>query len=156
MDSKTNSQTAAALATLFGVGRAPIASGTVASIAALPLAFVIHYVAGAWVLFACAIAAAALGIWACDIYARESGIKDPSECVIDELAGQWLACAFAPLSLYGYALAFLLFRIFDVAKPWPISAAERQPGGLGIMLDDVIAGLFAGLLVALVRYAGLV
>jgi len=151
----STTQNAAAMATLFGIGRAP-APGTVASLAALPFAFGIHYVGGGWLLFASAIGATALGIWACEIYARETGIKDPSECVIDELAGQWFACAFAPLSLYGFALAFLLFRIFDIAKPWPISAAERQPGGLGIVLDDVIAGLFAGVLVAAARYAGIV
>lgn len=145
-----------AAATLFGIGRAPVAPGTLGSLAALPFAWGIATLGGPLLLFVFALGATALGIRACDIYARGTGKTDPSECVIDELAGQWFACVFAPLSLWGYVLAFIAFRIFDIAKPWPISAAERRPGGLGIMLDDVAAGLFAGIAVAAVHAAGLV
>jgi phosphatidylglycerophosphatase A len=96
---------------------------------------------------------------------RETGRIDPSECVIDELAGQWLACAFALLSFGGllpanhlslpaFGLAFVLFRLFDIWKPWPVSWAENSlKGGLGVMMDDIVAGLMAGVLVALARYA---
>jgi phosphatidylglycerophosphatase A len=83
--------------------------------------------------------------------------------VIDELAGQWLACAFAvlplaglpaaPITLPGFFLAFALFRLFDIWKPWPVSWADQKlPGGLGVMADDMIAGLMAGLLVMAARY----
>ena len=87
--------------------------------------------------------------------------------VIDELAGQWLACAFAILpfggwlaadtiSLPAFALAFLLFRLFDIWKPWPVSWADSNlKGGIGVMTDDMIAGLMAGILVALARHFGL-
>ena len=149
-----------ALATLFGIGRARFAPGTVASLVALPFAWAIATEGGrAWLLFA-AIAAASVGGWACELYVRETGRDDPRECVIDELAGQWLACAFAPLViLHGipaYALAFVLFRALDITKPWPISALEELPGGLGVVADDLLAGLVAGLLVAVVAHAGLV
>jgi phosphatidylglycerophosphatase A len=76
--------------------------------------------------------------------------------VIDEVAGQLLACAFAPLSLAGFALAFLLFRLFDISKLWPISAAERLRGGLGIVVDDLVAGLIAGLIVAVFASTGFI
>lgn len=143
-------------ATLFGIGKLPVAPGTAASLAALPFAWGLATLGGPWLVFAAALGATVLGIRASDLYAREMRQTDPSECVIDELAGQWLACVFAPLSLWGFSLAFLAFRLLDIAKPWPISAAERARGGLGIMLDDVAAGLFAGLAVAAMHGAGLV
>lgn len=142
------SRAANLIATVFYVGRFPVAPGTLASAIALPFAWLILRYDSAVGLCAAAFVAAALGVWACDVYVRETGKQDPSECVIDELAGQWLACAFAPLSLEGFALAFVLFRLFDVTKIWPISAAERLNGGLGVVADDMVAGLFAGLLVA--------
>ena len=86
-----------------------------------------------------------------------TGRDDPSECVIDEVAGQFLACAMAPLSLFGFLLAFALFRLFDISKLWPISEAERLRGGLGqSMADDMVAGLLAGLIVAVVASLGLI
>jgi phosphatidylglycerophosphatase A len=101
----------------------------------------------------------ASGIWACGVHARKVGLYDPSECVIDEVAGQWIALI--PIALMGhardwrhYGLAFLLFRLFDIWKPWPISAAERLPGGLGVMMDDIVAGFAAALLLwAALAYA---
>jgi phosphatidylglycerophosphatase A len=149
-----------AIATLFGIGRVRTAPGTVASLVGLPLAWIIAAEGSRAVLLLAAVLAAALGGWACEHYVRETGNTDPSECVVDELAGQWLACAFCPLQLWhglpAYALAFVLFRILDIAKPWPISAAEKLHGGLGVMADDLLAGLIAGLLVAVAAHAGLV
>ncbi len=140
------------ISTMGGIGFTPGMPGTAGSFAALPLAAVIHYWGGPYLLFAAAIGVSLIGIWACDIYTRQNGIHDPSECVIDELAGQWFACAFVPLSLAGFTLAFLLFRILDMTKPWPISAAERNIGGLGVMLDDIVAGLIAGLILLALQY----
>ena len=119
----------------------PIAPGTVASVVALPLAWLIAAGAGddmAVDRWRSSSAHSASG--PANLYARETGSDDPSECVIDEVAGQWIACAFAPLSLWGFALAFVLFRLFDIIEAWPVSAAERLPGGLGIMADDIVAG----------------
>ncbi len=112
---------AESISTLFGIGRAAKAPGTVASLAALPFAAFISIGAGPFVLLLGGLAAFALGSWSCGVYARESGKDDPSECVIDELAGQWIACAFVPFSLVSFILAFALFRLFDIWKPWAVS-----------------------------------
>ena len=92
------------------------------------------------------------GVWASGRYARTRGEIDPSACVVDEVAGQWLASCFAALTLKGFVAAFLLFRVFDIFKPWPISAAEKLPGGYGIMADDLVAALAAGLGVFLLQH----
>lgn len=139
-------------ATLFGLGRARYAPGTMASLVSLPLAALIHYYAGPFALMIAAVFVSAVGAWACDLYMKRVGKADPSECVIDEMAGQFLACAFAPFSLVGYALAFALFRLFDITKLWPVSLAERVPGGTGVMLDDIVAGLMAGAILAAAQH----
>jgi phosphatidylglycerophosphatase A len=141
-----------AISTLFGIGYAPGAPGTAASAVALPIAWLIAGSAGRLALMLAAVAALAIGAWASELYAARSKTFDPSECVVDELAGQWIACAFAPVSLAGYALAFLLFRLFDVWKPWPIRHVERLHGGLGIMADDVVAALMAGVILAVLAH----
>jgi len=143
-------------ATVFGIGRSPWAPGTVASAVALPFAWIVLKYLGPVALFSLSFAVAAIGTWACEVYIRTTKETDPSECVIDEVAGQFLACALAPLSLYGFILAFALFRLFDISKLWPISEAEKMRGGLGIMADDMVAGLMAGLIVAVVASLGLI
>jgi phosphatidylglycerophosphatase A len=143
-------------ATVFGIGRSPVAPGTAASFMALPFAWIAMSWGGTVALLSLCFAVSAIGVYACDVYAKQKGSHDPSECVIDEVAGQCLACALAPLSVSGFALAFLLFRLFDISKLWPISAAERLPGGLGIMADDLVAGLIAGTIVAVFAAAGFV
>jgi len=143
-------------ATVFGIGRSPWAPGTVASAIALPVAWIVLKYLGPVALFSLSFAVAAIGTWACEVYVRTMEESDPSECVIDEVAGQFLACALAPLSLYGFILAFALFRLFDISKLWPISEAEKLRGGLGIMADDMVAGLLAGLIVAVVASLGLI
>lgn len=90
-----------------------------------------------------------IGVWACGAEAARRGRTDPGAVVIDEVAGQWLALALVaalqsrPISLGLVAVSFLLFRVADIAKPWPIRALERLPGGWGIMADDIAAGLLA-------------
>lgn len=143
-------------ATLFGLGRLGFAPGTLGSLVALPIAWLVMRFGGMYALLALSAATAIVGIWVSDAYARASGDKDPSECIIDELAGQFLACALAPLSLGSFALAFVLFRLFDISKLWPISAVERIGGGAGIVGDDMMAGLIAGIVVAVASTAGLV
>ena len=146
----------APIATLFGIGRFPYAPGTLASAFALPLAAAIQYLAGPYGVLAAAIIATLIGLWASAHYVRLTGNPDPSECVVDELAGQWFACALAcllaPFTIISYGLAFLLFRLFDITKLWPVSAAERAPGGVGVMLDDVVAGLMAGAFILIARH----
>jgi phosphatidylglycerophosphatase A len=145
----------ARLATLFGIGRMPHAPGTAASLVAAAVAWPIAAAAGSWVLLPLGVAVGLAAVPIADRYARECGRDDPSDCVIDELAGQWLACAFAPLSLWGFMLAFVAFRLFDMTKLWPVSAAERLKGGVGIVADDIVAGLLAGVVVMLLWRLGL-
>jgi phosphatidylglycerophosphatase A len=148
------------IASVLGIGYFPVASGTVMSIIAVPLAVVIARTGGGGVAVVVAsLLAFVIGIWACGDHVRATGRDDPSECVIDELAGQWLACAgvlFAPASAAEIAVAFLLFRLFDILKPWPISAAERLPGGMGVMADDMLAGLAAAIIAAGVQYTRII
>jgi len=135
------------LATGFGIGHIPFASGTFASAAALPFGFGLILL-GWQALAAASLVAVTIGVWACGQHAAGLKVVDPSECVLDEVAGQWIALA--PIALYArpfdwapYVLGFFFFRLFDVLKFWPMSAAETLPGGYGIMADDVLAGLFA-------------
>ena len=141
---------AAAVATLGGLGHAVRgAPGTIASVVALLFAWGLGNAWGPYAVIAAAVAASAVGFWAAEHYVRECTSSDPSECVIDEIAGQFLACAFAPRTVLAYTLAFVFFRTLDILKPWPIGAAERLPGGVGIMADDLVAGLLSGLAVML-------
>ncbi|MDE2492798.1 MAG: phosphatidylglycerophosphatase A [Alphaproteobacteria bacterium] len=141
---------------MFGIGRAPLAPGTAASLVATLIAWPITFFAGHWALLLLGVAVGLAAVPVADRYAHECGRDDPSECVIDELAGQWLTCAFAPLSLWGFTLAFLAFRLFDTTKLWPVSAAERLSGGVGIVADDIVAGLLGGVVVLLFYRFGLV
>jgi phosphatidylglycerophosphatase A len=147
---------ATALSTFFGIGYVRLAPGTVASVVALPLAWLILWKFGPVALAGASIATFAVGIWSTGVYEAKIGGSDPSECVIDEVAGQWLACAVAPLSLSGFTLAFVLFRFFDITKLWPVSLGERLPGGWGIMTDDMIAGAMSAILVVALRWQGLI
>jgi phosphatidylglycerophosphatase A len=144
------------VSTFFGIGYARIAPGTVASAVALPLAWLIVWKLGPTALMIASLATYLIGIWSCGAHAARTGAPDPSECVIDEVAGQWLACAFAPLSIVGFGIAFALFRFFDISKLWPVSLGESLSGGWGIMTDDMIAGLLSAIIIAGLRWQGLV
>ncbi|MDJ0896279.1 MAG: phosphatidylglycerophosphatase A [Alphaproteobacteria bacterium] len=132
------------LATWFGVGLIPIAPGTFGSLAALPFAWLMLELGGLWLLLLATVAVFAAGCWAAGRYAAASANSDPGAVVVDEVAGQWLALALAAPDLGQFALAFVLFRLFDILKPWPVGWAERRfSGGFGIMIDDIAAALYA-------------
>ncbi len=140
-----------ALSTLGGLGGFSSMPGTVASIVAcfaiLPL-----FSTTLLILLICVVSV--VGVWASQRYAIEQGIHDPSEVVIDEAVGIWIAMLghVTPETL-GYAIpALFLFRVFDILKPVPVSTAERLPGGWGIMADDVVAGVLANGLLWLLRW----
>jgi inositol phosphorylceramide synthase catalytic subunit len=136
------------LATWFGCGLVPIAPGTVASAAAIPIYLVALLGGRTGVAFA-AILVASVGIWAASLVARELGEKDPPLVVIDEVAG--LLLTMLPVghaSPRAIAVGFLCFRVLDVVKPWPVRQVERLPSGWGIVLDDVAAGLLGGCIMA--------
>jgi len=142
------------LATWFGAGLSPKAPGTVGSLAALIFALPVPMLGfSPLVLLAAAFLLLPIGIWAGARYAEMNGAKDPGAVVIDEVVGQWMVLALAPATPLGWLIAFVLFRFFDIFKPWPVSWADRKlDGGLGIMMDDVIAGLYGMALMALVTY----
>lgn len=130
----------------FGyVGFFPIAPGTAGSLAALaPYAFVRWIGMPAFELGLIALVLGG-GIWAANGAERALGQKDPGPIVIDEVLGMLITLALVPLSVTGVVLGFLWFRLFDVVKPFPADRMERLPGGLGVMLDDAVAGLYAHL-----------
>ena len=132
------------LATGFGIGFLPISPGSWASLLALPIAWTIVWLSGVAGLAVATGLAFALGWWAAATVAKASSTKDPAVIVIDEVAGQWLVLLRPPLDPLAYVLAFLLFRILDIWKPWPVRWADREVrGGLGIMLDDLLAAVYA-------------
>ena len=137
------------LSTWFWVGLIPKAPGTFGSLAALPLAWLIQAYWGPLALGIGAIAVFLIGCWSSAHYIRDFDESDPGEVVIDEVAGQWIACLLLPPGmLWAYLAAFVLFRLFDIFKPWPISVLDRHGrGGIGIMQDDVLAGVFAFILI---------
>ena len=133
------------IATGCGIGYLPIAPGTWASLISLPLAWLIAQNFGQVGLAAAALGALIVGIWASGTIERLRGEKDPSSVVIDEIAGQWFALTVVAPDLLLYGAGFVLFRIADIFKPWPVSWAESLPGGFGVMMDDVLAGIYAGI-----------
>ncbi|MBE1236733.1 phosphatidylglycerophosphatase A [Phaeovibrio sulfidiphilus] len=140
-----------ALTTWFGAGASPVAPGTAGSLAALPCAALVVWLAGPVGLLIAAVVVTVVGIFAASAHVRHTGEDDPGRIVIDEVAGQWITLLAAPLNPVAYLTGFVLFRFFDILKPWPVRAIDRAlKGGAGIMLDDVAAGLYAlGCMVAL-------
>ena len=132
------------LGTWFGAGLLPVMPGSWGSLAALPCAWVIRSLWGVAGLAIAAVITFAAGCWAAGTIANKSGVKDPGAIVIDEVAAQWLVLLPAPLHPLPYVVAFVLFRIFDIWKPWPVGLADhRVHGGFGIMLDDLLAAVYA-------------
>lgn len=141
------------LALGFGSGLVPVAPGTFGTLAALPLWFLVANAAIYWQLLFI-VAGFIAGIWFCSVASRNLGVHDHGGIVWDEFVGVWITLAFAPFSWLNLLIGFCLFRFFDVLKPWPIKWFDRKVhGGLGVMLDDVIAGLFAGICLYLVNVA---
>ena len=146
---------AVALATVGGVGYAPIASGTVGSLVALPL---IPFLAALRDRAPAAYAALVLGlvavaVWAAGRAEDALGMEDHPHIVIDEVAGLVVAGAFLPATWLAAGVAFVLFRIFDVVKPFPARQIDGGvEGGLGVVGDDLVAGLYAGLLTRLLLW----
>lgn len=148
----------AAIATFFGAGFLKPASGTWASAITVALAVAAYQAGWALAIPVAFVVATVLGFWAVPRYLAVTGGDDPSEVVIDEVAGQLLAISFTVIPLWrhgvpdlltgawpGWVAPFLLFRLFDIWKPWLVGRADRMEGATGVMLDDLWAGLFAGL-----------
>lgn len=138
------------IATWFGAGDLPGAPGTWGSLAALPAALALVLLGGQYLLAVFVLVAFVAGVWAAGQLASFHRQEDPQRVVIDEVAGQWLAILPVALDWRYYVVAFLLFRFLDITKPWPLRKLERLPGGVGIMADDIGAGIYAGILTWLI------
>ncbi|RCK26304.1 MULTISPECIES: phosphatidylglycerophosphatase A family protein [Thalassospira] len=141
-------------ATWFYSGKSPKAPGTMGSFAALPFGWLLWAYGGNTALIVASIVVFVFGVFIADRYSHMIGVHDAGEIVIDEVVGQWMCLMVIPLGngwidlawLFG---AFVAFRVFDVLKPWPIRWVDRRVGGgFGIMCDDVLAGIFAMIILA--------
>ncbi|WP_227268032.1 phosphatidylglycerophosphatase A family protein [Roseobacter weihaiensis] len=150
------SRTARLIGTVLGVGYVRPAPGTWGSLIALPWAWLLHVLGGFPLLCLAVVAAFFKGWWATGVMTKGAADHDPSEIVVDEVVGQWIALlplSYAAWSMGisvlvmwpGWIAAFVLFRLFDIWKPGPVGWADRRADALGVMLDDVIAGVFAAL-----------
>ena len=152
------------IATFCYTGLAPVAPGTAGSLAALVAGYALHVLGGPVLLVAATAVAFFGGWWATARYTADGANPDPSEVVIDEVAGMWLALWPLSIGLWmagadrtvfpwpGWVAAFVLFRAFDILKPGPVGWADRLHSPLGVMLDDLIAGAMAAVLVALLAW----
>jgi phosphatidylglycerophosphatase A len=135
---------AVAIATVGGAGFAPIAPGTVGSAVGVGLYLATRHWPALWQV-ALVIVVSLVGIAAANRAATALGREDPGQVVIDEVAGQLLTLLLTGVDIWGAIGGFMLFRVFDVAKPWPVRRLERLPGGVGIMADDLMAGVYGNL-----------
>jgi len=144
-----------AIATWFYCGLVPFAPGTAGSLAAIIIAWLLSRYLGTPPLVIAALGVLLMipGIWAADVVAKTSGKKDPQIVVVDEVVGQWMTFAgAASISWVNCLLAFALFRLFDIWKPPPVRRLEKLPGGVGIVADDAMAGVYAAIVLWLLNH----
>ena len=137
----------------FGSGLSPVAPGTMGTLVAIPFAFALKSLGpvGFWIVL---VFLFFLGVLLCEQVSRKLGVHDHGGIVWDEMVGYWLSIAFVPLQWQWLLAAFLLFRFFDIIKPWPIRKIdEKIKGGLGIMTDDVVAAIFTIIILAALQRA---
>jgi phosphatidylglycerophosphatase A len=149
---KPSERAAVLIATWFGCGYWPYGPGTAGSLAALIIGIAIEklWALPPWMFAVLAAVSTAPAIWSAGVTARVAGRKDPGLVVVDEVVGQWITLAGATVFNWkSYASAFVLFRLFDIWKPWPVRRLESLPSGTGIVADDLMAGLYGALVLYL-------
>jgi len=139
------------IATCFKVGYLPLAPGTWGSVFAILLWWVLLKDLNTYIFGVVIIIFLLIGIIVSNIIIDQSGDHDPSHIIIDELVGQWLALFLLPDGFFNIAISFILFRFFDIIKPWPIRLIEKLPKGLGVMSDDLTAGLITLVLIQVIN-----
>ena len=135
----------------FGSGLSPFAPGTMGTLVAIPFSIVLKRLDAPvfWILL---LLLFALGVLICEQVSRKLGVHDHGGIVWDEMVGYWFAVAFVPLQWHWLLAAFVLFRFFDIYKPWPIRQIDRKvSGGFGIMIDDIVAALFSIIVLAILQ-----
>lgn len=143
------------MATWFGCGFINKAPGTWGSLGAIPFGILLLYGGGILNLALGIIVASALGFWATKQFSAATNSKDNKMIVIDEVAGMWIAMLASGTNPALLAIAFAAFRFFDILKPWPVSYFDRKEGAAGVMLDDLMAGIYAAIIVYGAKLAGL-
>lgn len=140
----------------FGSGLSPVAPGTVGTLAAIPLYLLLQYLSLP-LYIAIVVLACIVGVYLCGQTAKDLGVHDHGGIVWDEFCGFWITMLAVPAGWVWIVLGFILFRLFDICKPWPINWADQKvSGGLGIVLDDIIAGGYAFVVMQLlVRFGSL-
>ena len=135
----------------FGSGLARFAPGTFGTLVAVPVYLLLNQLSP-WLYVACVFATFIFGVWLCGSVTRDLGVHDHGGIVWDEFVGYWITMFFAPAGWVWVVTGFALFRLFDIWKPWPIRWIDRRvDGGLGIMLDDVLAGIVSCLVLHAIR-----
>ncbi|MBB72084.1 MAG: phosphatidylglycerophosphatase A [Legionellales bacterium] len=140
----------------FGSGASPIMPGTCGTLVAIPLYWCLAQT-NWWLYGAITAAAFVIGIWLCGVAAKDTGVHDHPGIVWDEFVGFWLTMFLVPLTWYWIVAGFVLFRLFDIVKPWPIKWLDAKvKGGFGIMIDDVLAAVYAWLILQALVYGKIV
>ncbi|MCQ2913830.1 MAG: phosphatidylglycerophosphatase A [Alphaproteobacteria bacterium] len=140
------------LATWLYSGKAPKAPGTFGSLAALPFGYLILKYFGINGLLVAIPLIYFIGVWAANIVMKVKNIQDPGYIVIDEVVGQWIVLLVTPMNYYSFLIAFALFRLFDITKPYPACWADKKlHSATGVMLDDVFAGIYGLLVMELLK-----
>lgn len=135
----------------FGSGAIPFAPGTFGTLVAIPL-YLLLAVYPLWVYLIVTVLAFALGVWLCEVTSRDLGVHDHSGIVWDEIVGYLVTMTAMPRSLVWVCAGFVLFRLFDIWKPWPVGWADKKlSGGFGIMMDDILAGVYALMILQVVH-----
>ena len=134
-------------------GYAPVAPGTAGSLVGLGVYALVRWYGGPGLEAIVLSAVVAVGVWSATVGERYFGKTDPGHVVIDEVAGMLLTLLWLPVTWVGTLVGFLAFRVFDIIKPFPAGAAERLPRGWGVMADDLVAGVYAHLVVRLMAWA---
>jgi phosphatidylglycerophosphatase A len=138
----------------FGAGLAPFAAGTFGTLAAVPLYWALALLLPPIAIVALCVPLFFISVWACSVTAKNLSIKDPNCICIDEIVAVLPLLALTHQSLLLQAVAVIAFRVFDIAKPWPVSVADTKiEGGLGVMVDDLFAAMYAFIVVAVVVIA---
>jgi phosphatidylglycerophosphatase A len=139
------------IATVFGTGYAPGAPGTLGAAVGLVWHFATRQMSPS-VQLASLLVLVLAGTWAAGVAARHARRDDPSHVVVDEVAGQAITLVLLPVGAIGAVTGFILFRVFDIVKPWPVRQFEQLPGGWGIMADDIMAGVYGWVTLRLLMF----
>jgi phosphatidylglycerophosphatase A len=144
------------ISTLFSLGYSKYFPGTLGSAAAIPFGLIIIIFLGTNFLIFLIFLLFIISYFAVNIYIRDNKSKDPKEVIIDEFIGQLIVLIFVPLSIKGIILGFIIFRFFDISKIYPVSRAEKLEGSLGVLADDIVAGILTSIIIIFLDIFGII